>query len=99
MTSSATIPTTKDTDSTAGYTPGPWIAYKTHAVDTSGLSVAEVGTVGRLSFDALANVHLISAAPDMYEALKAFVAEVEGTFPFASLPGAIAAIAKAEGKS
>lgn len=33
---------------------------------------------------------------ELLAALKAFVAEVDGTYPFESLPGARAAIAKAE---
>lgn len=46
-----------------------------------------------------ANALLIAAAPEMLEALKAWVDEVDGTFPFESLELTKAAIAKAEGRS
>lgn len=44
-----------------------------------------------------ANARLISAAPDLLEALKLVVDEIDGTFPFESLAAARAAISKAEG--
>jgi len=91
------------------HTPGPWEAH--HGWASSGpyaehpnwCEVTGGGPPGDKAFISiaghfgLADARLIAAAPDLLEALEAFVEEVAGTFPFASLPPAKAAIAKARG--
>jgi len=47
--------------------------------------------------EAKSNARLISAAPDLLEALQLVVDEIDGTFPFESLAAARAAISKAKG--
>jgi len=65
----------------------------------AGYSIrAEEGIAYNISREA--NAHLISAAPDMYEALKAIVAKSKGTGMFGddTITDALCAIRKAEGK-
>jgi len=72
----------------------------------SVFAAEDIGGITRAERDA--NAHLISAAPDMYEALKGFVAKldtailVEGDHPTSHLAdelrAALAALAKAEGR-
>lgn len=71
-------------------------------LDSDGMCVCD------LSDRPVSDAHLISAAPDMYEALKGFVAKldtailVEGDHPTSHLAdelrAALAALAKAEGR-
>jgi hypothetical protein len=86
----------------AGHTPGPWVAA------TSGpLFVAQAGGANPIAGafsdvrgghgTAEANARLIAAAPEMYEALKAFL---DDTTPERDCyRKALAAVAKAEGKT
>lgn len=55
---------------------------------------------GETEEEAEANAHLVSAAPEMYEALKAIIDEARGTDRFGGdqITDALNAIAKAEGK-
>ena len=85
------------------WTPGPWHMWKTvageFAVDAASVTV---GRINDLSDETMANARLIAAAPEMYEALKAFVAAHEKSLQLEKTDVALrlskAAIAKAEGK-
>lgn len=117
MTSSATIPTTKDTDSTAGaFTPGPWVL---DGPDTFGdfdiagpdgpLAIAAVvnGEFRRMGgkwSEHEANARLIAAAPEMYAEMGRLINFVQSVAAlcdvhYAHLDKALAALAKAEGRS
>lgn len=57
------------------YTKGEWRIHPTHKTDIYALNngsklVAECGNPNLPNGEDLANAHLISASPDMYEALK-----------------------------
>lgn len=99
--------------STAKHTPGPWIVTdEDYGQVIRGAQVERVDggtrfpwrdyvgtTWGHRTDESEANAWLMAAAPEMLEALKAAVEEVDGTFPFAFLEAAHAAIAKAEGST
>ena len=91
----------------AGHTPGPWsVAY--HDVNDQAVvsgQHTEIATcwhhcVVELETQMQANARLISAAPDMLEALEGLVASVRGVGPKDGkvLARADAAIAKARGE-
>lgn len=82
----------------AKHTRGPWRVLR-RGNQTGTRSVLVVGRANQpicepKNFD---DADLIAAAPELLEALQAFVDEVEGTFPFESLKSARAAISKAIG--
>jgi hypothetical protein len=94
-----------------GHTPGPWAIvgrygnYKDEIAGPDGDAIAAVWT--RKAYpkasdphddpEGKANARLISAAPDLYEALKTCL-RAEGNLPPATVAAALAAIAKAEGR-
>lgn len=104
------------------HTPGPWL-FRTDSrtgdngihADGTGIfaeAYAEIRCAGENNRDeALANAHLIISAPDLYEALKAYIAADDNTSnPAKSIreydrnmerarTSALVAIAKAEGRS
>lgn len=67
--------------STPKFTPGPWYAVNQHVVSKQTMDgVARAYGRGPNSWDeAYANVSLISAAPELYEALVELVTEYEST--------------------
>jgi hypothetical protein len=89
------------------HTPGPWEIRRSkmstdgafdYAVSAEGAPVlAEAfGRDAKGGWPpAEANARLIAAAPDMLAALKSWLEEVDGTYPFESLEPTRAAIAKA----
>ena len=84
------------------HTPGPWSRAGTQVWDKDrGRLVASCAThLNQLSQDD-ANARLVEAAPEMLEALKAIMAEVQtesGVVTYPTGQKALAAIAKAEGK-
>ena len=95
----------------AKHTPGPWFvrkggsAWGNFSIDGDVFFIAE--TIGGLDKEEKANAHLIAAAPDLLEALRALVDDIGERFNISSQstnPGmrdavnqARAAIAKAEG--
>jgi hypothetical protein len=96
------------------WTPGPWAvsAKDGHEVVAAyrpkfGLPVASAKTyVREYQRQSLANAHLIAASPDLYEALKWALAEIDGLTRYdamgqreRSLARARAALAKAEGRT
>jgi len=56
------------------FTPGPWRVEKRHAVHSGKRRTANANVMNhRIPYmEKKANAHLISAAPDMYEAMKEF---------------------------
>lgn len=91
--------------SAAKHTPGPWSVNdrRDSGVMNNGVYVMADRNFVRVFNEwgddemQLANARLIAAAPELLEALKAAVDEVDGTFPFAFLEAARSAIAKATG--
>lgn len=96
----------------SAHTPGPWGNYEEGdywGVETPSVSIVvwgnaedgdDGGVRGKTIEEARANARLIAAAPDLLEALKAFVKAGDGHDDFTELwPVAAAAIAKAEGRS
>lgn len=90
----------------SGFTKGPWdlgggesggSATIVYSDDATGSAIAELqfSHVRRHAQEVRANGHLIAAAPEMYEALKA-IASGEGLQPGQTLERILA---KAEGKS
>jgi hypothetical protein len=76
------------------HTPGPWVYDDDTATVESDLGVTVAGIdVGNLSYEA--NAALITAAPDLYEALKAMLDPNEC---MRDVDMAIAALHKAEGR-
>ena len=86
------------------HTPGPWFAKRTGGVgyfewyvgrDGENYPIAEDIADPMTRDQSEANAHLIAAAPDLLEALKAAT-----SFPLSDswVPAALAAIAKAEGR-
>jgi hypothetical protein len=56
------------------HTPGPWIAHETAVVDSIERPLAETyKDMPRHLDEALANAHLIAAAPELLEALESLV--------------------------
>jgi hypothetical protein len=80
----------------AKHTPGPWVVSGKATINSTMRGwVASVSTVDRV-----ANARLISAAPDMLEALRGILESMEMENPLAhktQIDAARAAIAKAEG--
>jgi hypothetical protein len=91
-------------DTAVKHTPGPWIidGYGTikapnhETVLVEGVALPSVSTV-----ESIANTHLVAAAPDLLEALKALVANLsDGDFISETrIDAARAAIAKATGEA
>lgn len=81
----------------AQHTPGPWVAERGHLTDR----IYGIKNVTRWNFllrgkseEAQANARLIAAAPEMYEALKMFIAwedRTHDTSPAGQFNAAIAA--------
>jgi|SRR5208282_3854823 len=97
----------------AKFTPGPWNLVNKFAEDGDAYGDAEIHAPLRYPIvlleicdeEARANAHLIAAAPEMYEALKACAVELRDIEVMQELGGckserhlAEAAIAKAEGR-
>ena len=99
------------------HTPGPWVVESDSGIHPPGkrrrpvtilMVVAERGGMPGLIVNQgpveprdYANAHLIAAAPDLLEALKALVAacdDIDEGYPANAIAAAEAAIAKAEGK-
>ena len=82
------------------WTPGPWSVksipgHGDSIVGAGGLQVVRIGQISKMD---LANARLIAAAPELYEALKAFMF-ADGHDDFEDeWPAARAALAKAEGR-
>lgn len=75
--------TTTRTAPAPGFTPGPWFEHSHRQIGPKGGVVAEIwSAVGTSSDDAIAqadaNVHLIAAAPELYDALRAALVVVSG---------------------
>lgn len=94
------------------YTPGPWEVKKGPWAGTVGIYAKEEFLAGidllglNREVEGKANADLISAAPDLIEAMKEYVAVIVGPFSkdtFETLPSILKkmekAIAKAEGRS
>ena len=88
------------------FTPGPWVVNKdewgirVHCKDSpSGLpfAVTPICEIEQDGEEGLSDARLISAAPDLYEALKEYVEGYEGTRAEREAR-AKAALAKADGK-
>ena len=89
------------------HTPGPWIigtpppnGEQTIGTGSAGGVMVAVATTGvDMEAITLANAHLIAAAPDMLEALKAALSLIEIVIPFDGEVNRMVrnAIAKAEG--
>ena len=85
----------------SGHTKGPWnIQYEGHAGQIIGAQIVALGGGAVAYVDREANARLISAAPDLLEAIKALLGPdvMTGEEPFDPVSKAFAAIAKAEGK-
>ena len=79
------------------YTKGEWKVEGFNVFDNDGHSIASCGTYSeRKHGECITNAHLISAAPDMYEALKEARLHCSGGTNLISRIDQ--AIAKAEGK-
>lgn len=90
------------------WTLGPWLWDKFGTlVNPANLRTIEVAGLGLAHFskgdggaEAKANAHLISAAPDMYEALSEVLSDLEiGAHPHLHIKQIRAALAKAEGRT
>ena len=87
------------------FTPGPW-EYHSGVGPTFVIEAATAGQFARVSrwtqgnrAEAEANARLIAAAPDLYEALQAFIDAGDGHDDFTDeWPAARAALAKARGE-
>ena len=88
------------------WTKGPWSIDKrasTRVVDDADTTIASAGLASRILEDAQANAQLISAAPELYEALKAChlqMLQSNNATEYAEEANqmAIAALAKARGE-
>ena len=89
------------------HTPGPWRYEPQNGSPTTGQHMISGSKPGYLaevrdcgSGDVVANAHLIAAAPDMLEALKAALSLIEIAIPFDGEVNRMVrnAIAKAEGQ-
>lgn len=84
-------------------TPGPWKVIKNRALGslevgpTDDYPICEMWRRGHKELEAI-NAHLISAAPEMYEALKRAISEASHGDETLWARQARAALAKAEGK-
>jgi hypothetical protein len=91
---------------TTTYTQGPWTAIENHIfghiVTVEGVGIyPTIALADCCTSSALANANLISAAPDLLEALKPLVGMVESDpymHDWPEVKAARAAIAKAEGR-
>jgi hypothetical protein len=95
---------------TAKHAPGPWVAvgaWVEHSYwdcpDVCSCAPESIGQRGRAYDEQCANARLIAAAPDLLEALKAVMEALIADLPQAegspTVQGALAAIAKAEGRA
>ena len=84
------------------HTPGPWEAKRGFVRDANGVSLADAWDYTRPQEECYVNARLMAAAPDMLEALEAFVAEAEQYEERAqtllSFDGLVQAMAKAKGE-
>ena len=72
---------------TEKFTPGPWFLINPHCVggpiepvwEAAGCGIAHCGMRARTEEEAHANARLIAAAPEMFEALKWFIDDIDGT--------------------
>ena len=88
--------------SAAKHTPGPWKAFSTWVDGADGSTVAETGLPTTPTRLAAANAELIAAAPDLLAALRGMLDVQSSRDPFKEREAeraALAAIAKAEGRS
>lgn len=94
------------------FTPGPWKVYRTKSGDVLGIGDAKAGGVTdyqggfwRSGKEKLANINLVAAAPELYEALASilsainFVNAIPGPKGKALRAKAGIALAKARGES
>ena len=97
----------------AAHTPGPWEVYeqedgsdsirtiKNEINQPRYVVIPDQGICGKDVGQAEANARLIAAAPDLLEAVKRLIKDLEPAYMPGSIPGSIeagcAAIAKAEG--
>lgn len=85
------------------HTPGPWKfdydrTIRQDAPGNAGFPITDV-VYGRVDEDQMANGHILAAAPDMLETLKAIAHECNGDGHFPLMGMVLDAIAKAEGRS
>lgn len=82
------------------WTKGPWrlAPYDSRLIwDARGLCVADLTSPDRLGYSAEADARLIAAAPDLYEALEAFL-QLDDANHQAAIDKARAALARARGE-
>ena len=89
------------------HTPGPWIKSQSYIIDENRREIARIPLDEQTGYRQ-ANLRLIAAAPDLFEALKALFdcimvhkrqgADDDASAAIAAVAAAEAAIAKAEGE-
>ncbi len=81
------------------YTPGPWLVdYDCSVINDEGILIVNPPAWGfEDTVASEANAHLISAAPEMLEALKQIIRECNGDGHFPLMGIVLNAVAKAEG--
>jgi len=97
-------PSAATTSNACSYTPGPWREHSHRQIGPDAGIVAEIwsaiGWGDAAIREADANVNLICAAPELHQALKALVADLDGDLAELrpeTVAQARAAVAKAEG--